>query len=238
MRVTILNKDEVLDLFRNWGEVSSVCYKSIGRLESIGKHCLKSEHFSGSRCEYIKFRIDDVPRFLIDQIVRKEIGTVKNVESMRYVDKCNFNYEIPSEILDCESLVMEYKELMHDIMDMYEWIQSHILNKGLSQERANEQARYILPMATDNSVVVAFTIESIMDYMHSRLCTRTEDIHRTLAYIMRDELVKLLPELETYLVPKCEYLLWCPENKSCGRKPKKGDLIDRIKTTEISPSSK
>ena len=73
MKVTLLNPEQVKHLFKNWSITSSVCYGSTinpDNPEAIGKHCMKSSHFSGSRGDYIKFRVDDVPRFEVDQAVR------------------------------------------------------------------------------------------------------------------------------------------------------------------------
>ena len=47
--------------------------------------------------------------------------------------------------------------------------------------------------------------------------------------MMRDEVLEVLPKLKDELVPACEYLLWCPENKSCcGRKPTKEQLKNKL----------
>ena len=60
--------------------------------------------------------------------------------------------------------------------------------------------------------------------MHKRLCSRAEDIIRQLAVEMKKEVIKILPNLESRLVPECQYLLWCPENKSCGAYPSRMQL--------------
>ena len=39
-----------------------------------------------------------------------------------------------------------------------------------------------------------------------------------------------IDELEEYLVPECEYLLWCPEGKSsCGKAPTKKEFKEILK---------
>ena len=70
MKVKLLNKERAKDLFKDWGEFAKVCYDTkTDTPEKIGKHCKKSGHNSGSRSNYIVFRVDEVPRFLIDQSV-------------------------------------------------------------------------------------------------------------------------------------------------------------------------
>ena len=65
--------------------------------------------------------------------------------------------------------------------------------------------------------------------MHKRLCSRAEDIIRQLAVEMKKEVIKILPNLESRLVPECQYLLWCPEGKkTCGAYPTKKELKELL----------
>lgn len=217
MKVTLINSEEVKNLFYNWGTFSAICYDTHTKHpEKIGQACMKSGHFSGSRNIYFNFLIEECPRFTIDQLVRHEIGVVKNVQSFRYVDKDNFSYEIPNEIKDNLELLNRYTSYMEDTKNLYFDIQTYISNKKNNKERANEQARYVLPMATHSAVCIGFTIEALIHLCHKRLCTRTEDVHRQLVNLIKEETLKILPELKEYLVPQCQYLTWCPEEKSCG----------------------
>lgn len=226
MNVKILNPDAVSKLFTNWGETSAICYDThTDDPTPIGKGCMANGHFSGSRGDFIKFIVTDIPRFTVDQAVRHEIGVFKNVQSFRYVDKDCFSYEVPVEIADNPKLLAKYNKHMQDTMNLYEDIQSYVLSKGKTQERANEQARYVLPSSTHTAFVIGFTIEGLIHFMHKRLCSRAEDIIRQLAVEMKKEVVKILPNLESRLVPECQYLLFCPENKkSCGAYPKRKEV--------------
>ena len=173
--------------------------------------------------------VTDIPRFTVDQAVRHEIGVFKNVQSFRYVDKDCFSYEVPVEIADNPELLAKYDKHMQDTMNLYEDIQSYVLSKGKTQERANEQARYVLPISTHTAFVIGFTVEALIHFMHKRLCSRAEDIIRQLAVEMKKEVVKILPNLESRLVPECQYLLWCNEGKkSCGAYPTKKQLKEII----------
>ena len=223
MKVTVLNPEESKKLLYWWGVTSKVCYNTqTDTPEKVGKGCYNNGHNSGSRSRYILFQVDDCPRFTIDQAVRHEIGVIKNVQSFRYVNKDRFAYEIPVEIKDNEALVMKYVDHMNKTIDLYEEIQSYVLSKGKTQERANEQARYVLPMATHSSFVIGFTVEALIHYCNARLCVRTEDVHRELAKKIRNATLALdaVPGLEERLVPNCQWLLWCPEGKrGCGAYP-------------------
>lgn len=236
MKVELLNKDEVKDLFKHFGVTASICYDTkTNTPEKIGKHCMKSGHFSGSRSRYFEFLITDVPRFHVDQAVRHETGVCKNVQSFRYVGKNSFAYEVPVEIIDNPKLLEKYHTHMKNTISLYEDIQSYVLSKTKKQERANEQARYVLPMATHTSYIFCLDIEALIHFMNKRLCSRTEDITRNVAIAMKKAVLDVLPELEEYLVPECQKLLWCPELKGCGAYPTKKSLketLDNIKEKE------
>lgn len=230
MNVKIINPEEVKELFYYWGEASKCCYATeTNNPERIGKGCMASGHYSGSRARYILFQIDDCPRFTIDQAVRHEQGVVKNVQSLRYVNKNSFVYEIPDDIKDNEYLLRRYIKHMNDTMILYQDIQHYVYDKTKSMERANEQARHVLPMATHSSFVFGLTIEALIHFMNTRLCVRAEDKIRELAQLIKKTILEVLPELEEKLVPNCQYLLWCPEEKkSCGAYPTKKKLKELI----------
>lgn len=230
MKVELLNSEESIKLFEDWGKVAAICYDTkTSKPENIGRHCMESGHTSGSRGTYIKFLITGVSRSVIDQICRHEVGVFKNVQSFRYVGKDTFAYEIPKEIGNNDALLNKYIAHMNDTMKLYSEIQEYVEDKTGSKERANEQARYVLPMSTHGAFVIGFDIEALIHFMHKRLCVRAEDVTREVAMAMKKEVLNILPELSDKLVPHCQYLLWCPEKKGCGAKPSRDELIEILK---------
>lgn len=230
MKVTILNPEEATRLFEYWGKASCVCYDTVTNTpEKVGKGCMNSGHYSGSRGRYILFKVEGCPRFCIDQAVRHENGVMKNVQSFRYVSKDSFAYEIPSEITDNEELLAKYHAHMMNTMELYTEIQEYVFNKTKSHERANEQARYVLPISTHADFVIGMTVEALIHFANVRLCVRAEDKIRELALAMKKTTLELLPELKEKLVPNCQALLWCPEgHASCGAYPTKSQLKKMI----------
>lgn len=230
MNVKLLNPEQTKYLFKNWGEVAAVCYDTDADFpEKIGKHCMNSGHTSGSRGDFIKFLIEDVPRFTVDQAVRHSVGVFTNVRSFRYVGQENFYYEVPVEITDNQELLDKYSEFMNCASTMYGIIQDYVYNKTDSHERANEQARYVIPMATHTAFVIGFTVEAFIHFCNMRLCVRAEDTIRYMAQLMKKEVVEVLPELKPKLVPSCQAFLWCPEGaKSCHAYPTKKELEEII----------
>jgi thymidylate synthase (FAD) len=152
------------------------------------------------------------------------------VQSFRYVGKNSFAYEVPSEILDNKELLQKYHNHMMKTLELYEEIQDYVFEKTGSKERANEQARYVIPMSTHSGFVIGFTLEALIHYCNIRLCVRTEDVHREMARLIRDAALEQLPEIKDKLVPQCKHLLWCPESNSCGAYPSKKELEEKLCT--------
>ena len=165
-----------------------------------------------------------------DQAVRHEIGVFKNVASFRYISKNEFRYSTPVEIFDNQELFNRYNEHMDNTMELYSDIQDYVYKKTGSHERANESARYVLPMSTHTSFVIGYTIEAFIHLCNSRLCVRAEDNIREMTTLMKQEVLKVLPELEDDLVPNCVKLMYCPEGKTgCGAYPTKKQVEEYIK---------
>ncbi len=214
MRVELINRKEVADFFKEWGKVSRVCYNTPEeRAEAVGKSCLENGHYSGSRAFYFKFHISGISRLMSLQLNRHEVGVVKNQASQQFIPQQGFRTIIPAELDD-------FRERISDIYLRTTVLYEDMINCGVSRNAA----RYILPEGTITEGVWCFTLEALINFIHKRLCSRASSEIRTLAKELRRVVVEVVPELETKLVPQCEYLLWCPETKSCGRYPSREEV--------------
>lgn len=235
-KVELINAEEVIEFVKRHGEVACICYNTDPKYaKSVGKSVLETQHFSGSRGDYFKFKFTNVPRALVDQSVRHDVGTFKNVQSQRYVNQEGFDMYYPKEILNDEVLLSIWNTAQDHIQEAYEdTIRRLELVYGYKGEKASEIARGLLPMNVESAFIQGFTLEALMNYMNKRLCTCAQEHIRYVAKLMRDEVLKVAPIYEPYLVPICERQLWCPETKkrSCGRKPVKDDLLDLIQLGE------
>lgn len=232
MKVEILNKEELQKIFKDWGTAACMCYDTPSKFaERVGKSCLESGHFSGSRGNYIKFKITGVPRALVDQMVRHEVGVFKNVESGRYVNFSDFDYYTPSIIEKDEILSKLYHKHMQNTKTVYSDIVDRLAELGYKGEKAYEVARGVSPMNYETGLVIGFTIEALINFMHKRLCVCSQDHIRKLAKLMKQEVVEILPELETYLVAICDANGWCPESpkRTCNKYPQKEVVLELVK---------
>jgi len=247
MKVTLLNPEQIKNVFKEWGSFACECYNTPQKYaEKVGNSCFESGHYSGSRTEYIKFRIEGIDRGISEQIMRHEIGVrqnpidehtydenpnniIKNLKSFRYVDMDNYEYTTPTTIDKISEAKEEYDRINNEINKSRIKIKNILINNKIKEKQAVEDANYILPRATNTTLTIGFTIEALIHYMHKRLCVRAQDLHRKVAMMMKNEVIKILPQLEDKLVPQCEYLLWCPEgDMSCGMKPTRDELMDEL----------
>ena len=248
MEVTLLNPEQIQNIFKEWGNFACECYATDKKYaERVGQKCFESEHFSGSRTEYFKFKIEDIDRGVMEQALRHEIGVrslpfnestydenpsniVKNMKSFRYVDMKDFKYTVPKLIENNKEAKLEYDTIMKRINLSKNKIIKYLTDDGIDEKQAIEDANFLLPRATQTSACIAFTLEALIHYLHKRLCTRSQTEHVELATLMRDKVLEVLPQLKDVLIPQCEYLLWCPEgDKCCGRKPTKNKLEMKLK---------
>ena len=98
MKVEIINPEIVENLYHNHGVFACTCYNTPEKYAAkVGKSCEQDGHMSGSRCEYIKFKISDLDRGTAEQALRHEIGT-----------------EIPYEFQDNYSFA-DFSDLIKDV---------------------------------------------------------------------------------------------------------------------------
>ncbi len=261
MKVEIINPETLEHLYERHGQFACVCYNTPEeRASAVGKACQESGHMSGSRCEYIKFHVDGIDRGTAEQCMRHEIGTwvpfemqdnymwaeaqqygiinenpasiVKNMASFRYIDKGEFEYAIPDAIKHDKDALKIYQQAMEIIRNARSDIKAHLEQAGCPMKIAVEAVNMLMPRATTTSLVIGFTPEALIHFCHKRLCNRAQEFINELACAMKDEVKKINPTFAELLVPQCDYLLYCPEEKMCcGRRPTRteaGDLLHAV----------
>lgn len=261
--VTLMNPEVVANLYRNHGQFACVCYNTPEKhAERVGSNCQASGHMSGSRCEYIKFRISGVDRGTAEHAMRHELGTavpvemqdnysfhdymdmvttvapdqiVKNCASFRYIDKTGFDWETPSTIRSCPRAKAEYDALMEHINEKRIVIKKALEDAGIDPKLATQDANFVLPRATTTDLVIGFTPEALIHFCHKRMCSRAQEFVREIAFKMRDVVSEHCPRFAQEMVPQCHHLLWCPENHNCcGQFPTREELFILIRDGQLN----
>src|SRR5690606_8097158 len=78
-----------------------------------------------------------------------------------------------------------------------------------------EDARFLLPNATNTNFKVTVNFQSLLHISDLRLCTRAQWEFRKVVALMRAEVMRVVPELGRYLQPKCGELRmgYCDESE-------------------------
>lgn len=226
MKVTLtrMTKDPILAI----EEAASNCYDSVpDGSGKIMKHCIKSGHQSVTEFCSFTFHVEGVSRALSHQLVRHRIASYAQ-RSQRYCSEDGFKYVTPKSIKENQSAIVLYNKLMETIEFQYKLLQE----LGIP----NEDARMVLPNACETVLEVKMNLRTLMNFMHERLCSCAQWEIRNLAWEMRKQVLLQVPELDDYLVPKCERFGkefgFCTETKTrrealkCNRHPRLADIFE------------
>lgn len=187
---------------------------------------IKSGH--ESPLEHIKFTfaIEGVSRALTHQLVRYRMASYSQ-QSQRYVKKTDFDYIIPPSIEKDETLRSEFTRIISEIQVSYNRLIDRFKEKGIVGEEANQDARFVLPQATESKIVVTMNCRELMHFFEERCCTRAQWEIRNLANEMLKICRRELPVIFSDAGSKCTRLGYCPEgaHRSCGKYPLKEDVI-------------
>ncbi len=192
------------------------CTDDKEKMLKLIERVISSGHYSTIEHIQVTFAISNVSRACTHQLVRHRHMSFSQ-KSQRYVkEKGQFDYIIPPTIEKNPELKEKFVEFMGKISEQYQ----EFVDAGVPAE----DARFVLPNAAASSLVASLNLREMIHLANLRLCTRAQYEIRTMVKMMCDELVKEEPWLKPYLVPKCERLGFCDEDKSCGRKPKFEEL--------------
>lgn len=230
MKVELINANEVENLFKSWGEFSCTCYNTPKKFAvKVGESCLNTKHFSGSRAEYLKFNISGVSRACLDQLVRHTVGVTVNMQSGRYVNMDDFQYTTPSTLNNIDEAKAIYDSHMLATKEAYNKIADILKDNGLKGEKVNEIARGVLPMNHHSKLTMGVTIEALINICNKRLCVCSQEEIQQLTRLIKNEVIRVLPQLKPHLVPICVASNYCPESpsRSCGAYPQK-DIVTQL----------
>ena len=172
---------------------------------------ISSGHYSTIEHIQVSFAISNVSRACTHQFVRHRHMSFSQ-KSQRYVkEKGQFDYIIPPTIERDEALKAKFVNFMEQTSAQYQ----EFVEAGIPAE----DARFVLPNAAASSLVASLNLREMIHIANLRLCTRAQYEIRTMVKMMCEALVAEEQWLKPYLVPKCERLGFCDEDKSCGRIP-------------------
>lgn len=196
-----------------------MCYSKVGvkeleeqmtdeKVRDLLEKIISSRHYSVTEHVSFTFAIEGISRACTHQLVRHRIASYSQ-QSQRYVDAENFSYIIPPQIAADAKAKKLFEETMEKCESAY---------KELREIAKKEDARYILPNATDSKIVVTMNTRSLYNFFEKRCCVRAQWEIRQLAEKMLEECKKVAPILFDKAGPSCVSKKYCGEGEhSCGK---------------------
>lgn len=192
-----------------------------------GVDCLQSGHMRTAEFPQVYLILDGYSARVIRELYTHIGGMPTRLQaSTRYINYKDFDFIVPPSIEQNEEAYANYMAAMKNIQ--------HSL--GLLEEIGipKEDIANLLPLGMETKVVLRTNLRNLIDMSHQRLCTRAywefrklmKDIINALREYS-DEWKILIDEYDVFQ-PKCDVCGFCTEKYSCGRQPKKTEVIKRL----------
>ena len=221
-KVVLLNNPK--DMIKNVAIAGKLCYSPLTSVEEISnsitdeevdkfiRMLIKMHHFSPIEHVYFTFGIEGFSRATLAQLTRHRL-TSPSVKSQRYVSHENFNYIVPPRIIEA-GLKEKFDKQMQTISEWYkDWIK--ILG---DDERGREDARFILPQATETIEIISLNARELIHIIQERTCNRAQWEIREIVWNMWKLAYKECPALFSQCGPACLSTGKCFQGKmECGK---------------------
>ncbi len=197
-----------------------LCYSPVGveeldeklnerEVEDFVRKLVKLGHFSALEHVSFTFAVEGVSRVLTHQLVRHRIASYSQ-QSQRYVAERDFEYITPPTIAANAEALKRFEALLEEVKGVY----NELVDMGINKE----DARYVLPNATETKIVITMNTRSLLNFFSLRCCRRAQWEIRKLADKMLAEVRKVAPVLFEKAGPTCITHRICNEGKmSCGQ---------------------
>lgn len=203
-----------------WEDLISGTLPAAQQYEFID-NVLKSGHDSPVEHVSFTFAVEGISRAASHQLVRHRIASYSQ-QSQRYVDASDFDYVEPPAFKDIPEAHERFMKFLEEVSDAYVELQAILKNNG-REKKANEDARFVLPQATETKIVVTMNCRALLHFFELRCCKRAQWEIQIMANKMLDICKLELPVIFSTAGAKCLKLGYCPESEkfTCGKMPLK-----------------
>lgn len=194
-----------------WNSPTDDVEKNIKR----AKDCITSGHGRTMEFVDVELVIDGYSARVIREWYTHIGGAPTRLQSStRYVNESGFEVVVPKMT---EDALKVYYETIENIRGGY----SKLIELGVKRE----DAAMVLPLGMTTKIVDKRNLRNLADMSRQRMCSRAYWEYRKLfndiLKALRDYSEEWAWVVDNCMKPKCEDLGYCPEARSCGRKPKK-----------------
>ena len=140
---------------------------------------------------------------------------------------------IPPSYFKDIGIVNSFFIYLEEMKKTYKKIQEELACLGIYGEKANEDARFVLPNACETVLELKMNGRELIHAMNERLCRRAQWEIRELFKAMKtciEDYSEECREFSKFLVPKCYAnfpYVFCTEHESCGIAPKLEEVYKR-----------
>lgn len=204
---------------------ANLCYNPVGASEILDamtvdkatrltRMVVGNNHHSTIEHVSFTFAIEGISRACSHQLVRHRIASYSQ-QSQRYVKASNFKQKLilPNSIRVNQRANAIFRYVTDVIADGY----NELLKLGIPAE----DARFVLPNATETKIVVTMNARSLLHFFEERCCNRAQWEIREVANQMLVECREVAPVLFEKAGPSCVTKEFCKEGAhGCGRMKK------------------
>lgn len=186
--------------------------KGVSKEQSVRliKQIISSGHTSTIEHASFTFAIEGISRALTHQLVRHRIASYSQ-QSQRYVKSKEMNYVIPPKVARDPKAKKIFESFIKKAGEDYQ----KLLSLGIPAE----DARFVLPNASETKIVMTMNARALTNFLKERMCTRAQWEIRDLANKIYDLVKKAAPEIFEHAGPTCETEAICWQGEmTCGKK--------------------
>jgi len=154
------------------------------------------------------FAVEKISRACSHQLIRHRVASFSQ-QSQRYITVRRLNERVvkPPTVVDSETF--EFDELVEKASEAYQ----KLVESGVPRE----DARFVLPNATETSLLMTMDGAALFHFFGLRCCNRAQWEIRRLADAMLAQCRDAEPEAFENAGPYCYMLGYCPEGRfTCG----------------------
>lgn len=189
------------------------------RVEKFLAKLVEMKHESPFEHASFTFSISGVSRALLAQITRHRVASF-SVRSQRYCEFKTADFIFPDSIEKDPKAMKIYSESLKSLKATYD----SLLALGIPKE----DARMILPNASETSMVLTMNARELLHFFSLRCCSRAQWEIRAVANEMLRLVRDVAPNLFRKAGASCERLGYCPEGKmSCGKFPTLDQILQK-----------
>ncbi|HXX57384.1 MAG TPA: FAD-dependent thymidylate synthase [Thermodesulfovibrionales bacterium] len=178
---------------------------------------VKMGHMSPVEHASFTYAIEGISRACSHQLVRHRLASYSQ-QSQRYVrEEAGFDYVVPPSISGDRELKEYFEECMAEAQKAYDHLVRKLHEKGITGESANQDARFVLPNASETKIMVTMNARELLHFFRQRCCNRAQWEIRRMAVEMLKLAKKVAPVIFAKAGPGCLFVP-CPEGEyTCGK---------------------